>query len=226
VRLVKAAAQGLTASIRRWSSPWDEASIATRSIPSAGYRPEAPAASAVGRGVDARRADSCLRRRWCRYSPPRMAERSQICRVKLATRGLAVGAGDRDDGLGLRPEPERGGMGQRGARVFGDDQRGVGPASAPRPAPRPRGRSGSPPRPRASGLGRIRAPWTCVPGSAAKSVPGRPCGCRWQYPVTLASPRRRGQAKLGQGFGCSRHPWPRPLCMVRHPRARSVRTAG
>jgi hypothetical protein len=30
VRLVKAAAQGLTASIRRWSSPWEDASIATR----------------------------------------------------------------------------------------------------------------------------------------------------------------------------------------------------
>jgi len=41
-------------------------------------------------------------------------------------RGLAVGAGDGDHHFRLRPEPEGRGIGQRGARVFGHDKRGLG----------------------------------------------------------------------------------------------------
>jgi hypothetical protein len=41
-------------------------------------------------------------------------------------RGLAVGAGDGGDGVGLASEPEGGGKGESLARVFGDDQGGGG----------------------------------------------------------------------------------------------------
>jgi hypothetical protein len=59
-------------------------------------------------------------------------------------RGLAVGAGDRDHRFGLRAEPQRGGKGQRLARVLGTTSARRPRRDHRRRSARPRHRSGSP----------------------------------------------------------------------------------
>jgi hypothetical protein len=120
VRLVKAAAQGLTASIRRWSRPWDDASIATRSIPSA--RISASSFCSV-RASGVVWMPGALIAALDPVVPMFTAGGPAFPDLAGEARhaGLAVGPGDGDHGLRPRPEPERGGMGERGARILGDD---------------------------------------------------------------------------------------------------------
>ena len=50
---------------------------------------------------------------------------TQICRANCRDAGFAVGSGHRNHDFGLGAEPERSRIGQRLARVFGDDQRDI-----------------------------------------------------------------------------------------------------
>ena len=78
----------------------------------------------LGRGVNARRGKGALDPRGADIHRL-MAERRPDLAGEACHAGLAVGAGHRDHRVGLRPEPQRRGMGQRGARVLDDHESGL-----------------------------------------------------------------------------------------------------
>ena len=97
------------------------------------------------------------------------AERGEDLAREVRDRGLAAGAGDRDDGLGLARIEARRRERQRAAHV-GDAQIGDGGVER-RPA-----RSASPTTataPAASACGTKAAPSALVPGTATNTMPGR-----------------------------------------------------
>jgi hypothetical protein len=164
----------------------------------------------IGRGVDARRRIAALDPGGADIHRP-VAQPFPDLAGEARDAGLAVGAGDGDDGLRSRPEPERGGMGERGARVLGDDEGDV----------RARQRIGRDLRARAVGQDRHRAVLDRA-GHETRAMDLR-AGKRREkragadLAAVDGKARDRGigpgqgrQTQLSKGFGVLRHSCPRP----------------
>jgi hypothetical protein len=146
-----------------------------------------------------------------------VAQRSQICRVKLATLVLPLVPVTATTVSGPGPNQSAAAWASV-ARASSATMRATfepDSASAAISAPSRSVRIATAPSSIAPAT--KRAPWTCVPGSAAKSVPGRTLRLSMARPVTEASAPPRPSDPAQQGIWRSASFLPPPGRMARRP---------